>query len=418
MSVFTDSYQIVNDVIEQLSGGKQIAAVDTTSFIAVGKAIMQYPTDNIYGALTDTWARTIFAARKYESYRFKSMVVDEERWGEIARKISFQSLELEASKNWNTDIAQTQLADDASIDPFKIRKAKPVEFNFSGSKPLQSHITHFRDELVNALRSEEEFMRWYDAKMIEYYNDITQKDEAEREMTALNFIAGTYAMASSTPDCVVDLAAAYNIYFRTAYTRAQLLTTYFDSFMKWTAARIQLDSKKLKDRTYMYHANVTNKGLKRFTPTEKRKMIISTDFLSHAKAEVYSALFNPEYLDLGEYEEINYWQNPKNPTEINCKPAYLDVSDGSIETADEAVVFDYFVGILYDEDALVISNKRENSASIMNPSGNYVNDYIHWLKRYNNDFTENHIIYYIGVGGETNKEAEKTADKKTKAAEK
>lgn len=400
MSVFTDAYSVVNATIAELSGGNAtVQAVDTTSFATVGNMILKYATDNIYGALTASWSRTIFAARVYETYRFKSVMVDEERWGEIARKVSFQSLDMEASNDWNTDLTPAQLADGGSIDPFKIRKAKPVEFNFMGSKPLQSHITHFREELVDALQSEQEFMRWYDAKMIEYYNDITQKDEAEREITVLNYIAGTLEMASDAPSCVVDLIASYNAARNQTYTRAQVLESHFDDFMKWAAAEIQLYSKKMQDRTYIYHANVTGKELKRFTPKDVRKMILLSSFLSHAKAEVYSGLFNPEYLDLGSYEEVNYWQNPNVPEEINIKSAYLNVTTGGVTNAAAALNEKYVLGIIFDERALAINNKRENAASIMNPAGSYVNDYIHWLKRYDNDFTENHIVFVLGAGG-------------------
>ena len=414
MSVYVDAYAAVNDIVKQLSGDGALQAVDTSSFIAVGKLIMSYTTDNIYGAITNIWSRTIFSARKYESYRFKSVEVDEERWGEIARKISFMPLEMEASQNWNTDLSPTQLADGGSIDPFKIRKAKPVEFNFSGSVPLQSHLTHFRDELESALESEQKLMSWWDAKMIEYYNDITQKDEAEREATVLNYIAGTYEMRNDAPTCLVDLVAGYNAHVNGTYTREQILSTQFEDFLKWAAAEIQMYSKYMRDRTYIYHANVTGKELKRHTPDRYRKMIILSSFLTHARAEVYSGLFNPDYLELGSYEEINYWQNPSVPSQISVKSSYLDVSDGSKKVADDPVLFDYLVGIIFDEQGLVISNKRENSASIINPAGNYTNDYIHWLKRYNNDYTENHIVFYLGAGGvgrETKAAKKETAEK-------
>ena len=92
------------------------------------------------------------------------------------------------------------------------------------------------------------------------------------------------------------------------------------------------------------------------------------------------------------------------------KPTYLDVSTGTQVVAGANVTVDYVVGLLFDEEALVISNKRENAASVINPAGNYTNDYIHWLKRYNNDFTENHILFILGAGGnakETTKKASK-----------
>lgn len=394
MADYTDIYQIVNTVNKQITGQNALTAVDTTTFIAVGNQILQGTTDNIYRAIAGTWARTIWAARAYTSSVMRSVEVDEERWGAVMRKISFLPLDFEKSQNWNTDIDTTQLDDGNSINPFNIRKAKPVSFYFQGNKTLQSHITHFRDELESSLNSEREFGDWYYAKMVEYFNDIETKDETERRLIVLNFMAGANEMNSS----VLDLTQEYNTEHLTSYTRSDLLTTYVDDFMKFAAEKIQVASKAMKDRTALYHANVTGKTLLRHTPKEFQKALMFTTFVTKAKAHVMSSVFNPEYLDIGTYEEVNFWQNPLSPAEINIKPKILDVATGAAVDGT-AQNLPYVVGLIYDERALTISNKRRASGNIYNPAGDFTNDYLHWLKRYNNDFTENHLLIVMSDGG-------------------
>lgn len=394
MADYTDIYQIVNNVNKQITGQAAITAVDATTFVAVGNQILQGSTDNIYRAVANTWARTIWASRAYTSGVMRSVEVLEEAWGAVMRKVSFLPLDFEKSNNWNTDIDNTQLDDGASIDPFKIRKAKPVSFYFLGSKTLQSHITHFREELESALNSEAEFSQWYYAKMVEYYNDIETKDETERRLIVLNFMAGAFEMNSS----VLDLTASYNTAHLTSYTREQLLTTYGADFRKWAAAEIRQATKSMQDRTALYHANVTGKTILRHTPKPFQKMLLLAPFMSHTETELYSELFNPDYLNLGVYEEVNFWQNPNSPAEINIKPKILDTSTGGAVDGT-AQNIPYVVGLLYDVRALTICNKRRSAGNIYNPAGDYTNDYLHWLKRYNNDFTENHLLIVMSDGG-------------------
>lgn len=394
MADYTDVYQIVNNVNKQITGQTALTAVDATTFVAVGNQIMQGSTDNIYRAVANTWSATLWAARAYVSGVMKSVEVVEEQWGAVMRKVSFLPLDFEKSNNWNTDIDNTQLDDGQSINPFPIRKAKPVSFYFQGSKTLQSHITHFRDELESALESPAQFDQWYYAKMVEYWNDMETKDETERRLIVLNFMAGAYDMSSS----VLDLTVSYNSAHGTSHTRDDLLTTYGADFRKWAAAEIRQATKSMQDRTALFHANVTGQTILRHTPKDFQKMLLLAPFMSHTETELYSDLFNPEYLNLGVYEEVNYWQNPASPAEINIKPKILDTSTGAAADGN-AVNLPYVVGLLYDVRALTICNKRRSSGNIYNPAGDYTNDYLHWLKRYNNDFTENHLLIIMSDGG-------------------
>lgn len=390
-----DVYAIVNEMVHQATGQQNLRAVDTTTFVTVGETLLRTGTENTLNALGNVLGPTRFSVRPYQG-KLDIMRVDDNRWGAMTRKIVPLSRDAEASTAYNTDLAPTQLADGQSIDHYVINKPKALQLNFCGSKLVQNHITRFVDQLYGAFRNEEEFALFVEAYMSEYENDIEQQNEEKRRALVLNAIAGVSAMSLT----VIDLAAEYNSHYGTAYTRAQLLSTYLDSFMKFVASRIKVDSNRLTDRSSLFHANLSAYSpILHHTPKARQKMLMYSPFFTEAEANVYSGLFNPQYLDIGKFEAVNFWQAQDHPEEVNVKPNILNVSTGSTQDAAAAVDLEYVLGILFDEEALAFNEQfYMASATPLNSAGLYWNIYNH--SRFNDlcDFTENMIVYVIGSG--------------------
>lgn len=391
-----DVYALMNDVVSQATGRTDLAVVDTTTFASVGEIVLRTGTENTLNAISTVIGKTIFSVRPYKG-KLESLRVAQQRWGGQVRKIINLYDEAEKSDDWNTDVAQNQLADGGSIDMYKIRKPKAVQLNFYGTKVLQKHITRFRDQLSLAFHSEDEFIRFIDSVMVEFSNEIELLNEAESRATLLNFMAGISSMGLTE----VDLVAEYNNEYGTQYTRAQLLSTYIESFMKFVAAEIKIYSSKLTDMSTLYHANLTGYNkIMRHTPKERQKMVMYEPIFIKTQAEVYSGLFNPKYLDIGSFEGVNYWQSQSTPTAINVKPNILDVATGASKDADTAVNLDYVLGILFDEEACGVMPQFDYSSTTpFNSAGGYYNMYMHW--RFNSycDYTENAVLFVLGEGG-------------------
>lgn len=390
-----DVYAIVNEMVHQATGQQNLRAVDTTTFVTVGETLLRTGTESTLNALGNVLGPTRFSVRPYQG-KLDIMRVDDNRWGAMTRKIVPLSRDAEASTAYNTDLAPTQLADGQSIDHYVINKPKALQLNFCGSKLVQNHITRFVDQLYGAFRNEEEFALFVEAYMSEYENDIEQQNEEKRRALVLNAIAGVVEMSLT----VVDLAAEYNSHYGTSYTRAQLLSTYLESFMKFVASRIKVDSNRLTDRTSLYHANLSAYSpILHHTPKVRQKMLMYSPFFTEAEANVYAGLFNPQYLDIGKFEAVNFWQAQDHPEEINVKPNILNVSTGATQDAAAAVNLEYVLGILFDEEALAFNEQfYMASATPLNSAGLYWNIYNH--SRFNDlcDFTENMIVYVIGDG--------------------
>lgn len=392
-----DVYALMNAVVSQATGRTDLAVVDTTTFASVGEIVLRTGTENTLNAISTVIGKTIFSVRPYKG-KLESLRVAQQRWGGQVRKIINLYDEAEKSDDWNTDVAQNDLADGGSVDMYKIRKPKAVQLNFYGTKVLQKHITRFRDQLSLAFHNEDEFIRFIDSVMVEFSNEIELLNEAESRATLLNFMAGISSMGLTE----VDLVAEYNNEYGTQYTRAQLLSTYIESFMKFVAAEIKIYSSRLTDMSTLYHANLTGYNkIMRHTPKERQKMVMYEPIFIKTQAEVYSGLFNPEYLDIGSFEGVNYWQSQSTPTAINVKPNILNVADGSSKNAEVAVELDYVLGILFDEEACGVMPQFDYSSTTpFNSAGGYYNMYMHW--RFNSycDYTENAVLFVMGEGGE------------------
>ena len=394
-----DVYVLMNDIAYQATGRKDLTAVDTSSFVSVGETLLRAGVENTMNAISTVLAYTIFSVRPYKS-SLSSLRVGAQRWGAQIRKITPLSQDFEQSQDWNTQLSPQALANGNSVDMYKINAPQALQLNFYGTKVLQKHITRFRDQLSLAFTSEAEFMRFVDAIMVEFANEVEIGNEAQTRATLINFFAGLKAMNLS----VIDLTEAYNTKFGTTYTRDQLLTQHLTEFMKFFVSQVKVTSDRLVDMSAYNHANITGyKPILRHTPKTRQKMIMYGTMFTEAEATVFSEIFNPIYLELGNnFETVNYWQSQEDPTAISATPNILDTATGQSKTAESVVNIPYVVGAIFDEEACgVMPQFNYASTTPFNSAGGYYNMFYHW--RFNSyvDYTENAVLFILGDGGAT-----------------
>lgn len=403
----TDVHKLMNAIASQATGESVNSVVDTTTFTSVGETVLRTGYENTMNAISTVLAETIFSVRPYKG-KLDSIRVAQQRWGLQVRKITPLYSEAEASEDMNTDLASTQLNDGQAIDMYKIKSPKALQLNFYGTKLLQKHITRWKHQLDAAMQNESQLLSFVDAVMIEFQNEIELLNESETRATLLNAIGGLYEM--NTTGCVRDLVAEYNTKFGTTYTRAQLLSTYVTDFMKFVAAQIKVASEQITDMSAMYHAQITGKGkILRHTPKGRQKMIMYNPIFIEAESQVYSGLFNPQYLDIGRFEGVNFWQSKLDPTRVNVKANYLNVTTGESANSDGQNI-PFVLGLLFDEEALGIMPQFDYASTTpMNSAGGYFNTYYHWKFNSYVDFTENMILFVLGEGGAPAQEETPTA---------
>ena len=399
-----EAYAILNAVVEQALGVTDLTVVDTTTFVKTGEALMRNPGyEKTLNAISNVYFKTIFAVRPY-SGKLK-MLIDEssEPWGDAERKLTplFKYLEKSTDNNTESAIAagEAVLVNGEWVNPWIINKPELIQTNFIGVDIIQKSITNFTEDQLNvAFRGEDEFIQFLGMINMAWSNEIEKTLEEERRLALTNYIAGCIIN-----NMAIDVVKAFNETYDTTFTRDELLSTYFENFAKFTIALIKKKSEIFTEYTTTEHINLDDYApIPRHTDKSNQRFCFYEPFFIDMKANVYSSLFHPEELNIGEYEKINFWQSIETPTRINIKPNYMD-TDGLVKDSENAIEADYILGVLFDKDALRIRNIYERTLTTpLNEAGMYSNTFYHSQFAPLVDYTEKGVVFYLGEGGSDN----------------
>lgn len=378
---FTQAATLLNSIVQQATGKSSLAAVNTAGFISQAQTALLTGTDVLMNAISQVLSKTIFSVRPYNA-RFVGLQRDAVQWGNHVRKISFGAAPVEEEERYD-------LTDGQAVDMFKVKKPSVLQTNFYSYDSYQNHYTVFRDQLDMAFSGPDEFMRFVSGITTEVSNKLEQYREEFSRMTLLNLIGANINLGN-----VRHLLTEYKDEYDLEDT-SEILTTHFDSFVKWLFAQLRVLSDRFTERSLLYQTNVTGYDIMRHTPKDRQRLYIYSPFLAAIDAQVLSAVFNPGYLNLGEKEEVTYWQSIQTPDTISVTPSQINPATGAYAAGD-AVTNKKILGILMDYEAAGITQVHEWSAPTpFNPAGGYTNIYYHMDLRGWNDCTEKAVVLLL-----------------------
>lgn len=392
---FEQSATILNEMLEQMTGASSLAPIDESEFIAVGTTVLQAGYDQINKALSQVLTRSIYSSRAYNPI-YPSIMRDTQKWGGITRKVTVLDLDFIDDEAFN--IADGN--DISDCDPFLVNKQKAVQFNFYGGNVKELVVTTTEDQLRQAFTSSADFGSFVAAQAQNLVNQINQKIEAESRLTVNNMIM---AACYEGGDRVVHLFTEYQADTgnSTIDITNYLSAAEFEPFAKWFYGRLNTLKDLLKERTAKFHANITSyngaalsKPIMRNTPDEFLNIFMNSNFMNQVDASALSGIYNTQFLSIGGFERVNYWQSIEDPTTVQGKPNVLDV-DGTCYTTDDPQTCSNVIGVLFDEEALGITLMDEGVRSIENPRGRYFNNWYNWTARWFNDQTENFVVLVL-----------------------
>ena len=384
---FEQSSVFLTELYKQATGNSDIASVDTGNFVSVAQSVLKTGYDNVINSISQVLSRTIFSVRPYSS-KLEGMMVSEEKYGAITRKINFIDGTIE-----NDD--RLTLEDGTSVDQWKVNKPKVLQTNFYGFTQYQKHITIFKDQLDSAFSSATQFGSFIGGLLQNVYDQLTQVSETEARATLINFMLGKYKGDSEN---TINVAQLF-------YDETGVEITVNDlnggekieRFTKWLYSYINTTVDKMSERTEKYHINITGKELKRHTQEKYLKAYMISAIKNSVNANVLSSIFNPDRLKTLKFNYLNFWQSINHPYDIKGKPTYL-LTNGNLKTESEEVTLNGIIGIMYDVEALGMTRAScWTQATPMNAMGGYYNIFYHFTHRMWNDFTENGIVLYIGT---------------------
>ena len=413
-----DAHALMNELVKQATGQKNIAVVDSSTFASAGEMVLATGTENVLNSLGIVLGRTFMAVRPWKAPLRLINAINTGAYTSRMRKISFYAKEAQASGDYNTQLfTNLAMGFDNGENPngggtpqstkshWEQNQPVPLEMNFGGSSTWEDSITVYDTQLKIAFRNEEEFLRFVSGYMTEKGNDIESQKEAFNRMTLLNHMAGVYDLTTYGAT-VIDLTSAFNTKYGTSYTRSDLLTTYFSEFLAFFVSEFKGVSDKMLNRSKKYHwspaktVNGVSYTLLRHTPKDRQKAILYKPFFRDTEAQVMPQIFNPEYLKVENYEGVEFWQAESAGAAINVTPAIPDADSTSptygTQIAGANVSLDYVIGAIFDEDALMVDYQLDASeTTVKEARKRYRNIWWTFSKNAINDFTENFVLFIM-----------------------
>lgn len=361
------------------------AVVDTSSFISVAQTALKCAPDVLLESISQMFTnRDIISIRPY-TRKFRGLERSAMEWGNAVRKLNYVDSPMEENPAW-------ELTDGESVDMYTVRTTDILQTNFYGQATWEQEFSVFDYQLNIAFANPYSFQAFMSGM---YQNKADQREQAHESLaraTILNLIGGV--LLGNTTDGNVKVLTLYNAQNGTSLTKADVLKSEnFPDFLKFFVATLKIYLKLMSERSQKFQINVTGKPITRHTPREDIMMYLYTPFFEKAKTMVYGDIFHENYMNIGNYEEVNFWQSIEDTQAINVTAAYTD-ANGAVKTgtADNENV----LGIIFDREAAGYNTIINRSwTTPYNGKGAYTNNGISFSDRYYNDFTEKAIVFTL-----------------------
>lgn len=361
------------------------AVVDTSSFISVAQTALKCAPDVLLESISQMFTnRDIISIRPY-TRKFRGLERSAMEWGNAVRKLNYVDSPMEENPAW-------ELTDGESVDMYTVKTTDILQTNFYGQATWEQEFSVFDYQLNIAFANPYSFQAFMSGM---YQNKADQREQAHESLaraTILNLIGGV--LLGNTTDGNVKVLTLYNAQNGTSLTKADVLKSEnFPDFLKFFVATLKIYLKLMSERSQKFQINVAGKPITRHTPREDIMMYLYTPFFEKAKTMVYGDIFHENYMNIGNYEEVNFWQSIEDTQAINVTAAYTDAT-GAVKTgtADNENV----LGIIFDREAAGYNTIINRSwTTPYNGKGAYTNNGISFSDRYYNDFTEKAIVFTL-----------------------
>ena len=376
----TQVQEIVNAATKEAVGSEVIAGKDFNQIVDIGKNVIDSKNvDNYVKSLIDHIGKVVFVNRPY-SGGTPSVLMDSWEYGAILEKISYSNLpEAEENDTWN-------LTDRKSYDQDIFYKPQISAKFFDKRRTFDIPMSFATRQIKSAFDSPAQIQALFSMIETTISNSMTVKMDQLVEYTMSNAILTTYNAKTSKPASVVSLTAVYNAL--TGQTlepgESNLINPEFVRCAAWTLGKMSTRIGKLST---LFNIG----GMPRFTSNDRLHIVLHTDFASASEVYLQSDTFHETYTQFPKAEKVPYWMGSGNSFNFADTSKIVGTpTDGASE-----ITVNNVVGLMFDRDALGVSNLDRRVTNHYNAKAEFVNNFYKFDAGYFNDFNENIIIFTL-----------------------
>ena len=370
-------YSIMNAVTQTTLGENEVLAEDLSNIVDIGNSIMNVAgIENYVRSLTDHIGKTIFVNRAY-SGSVPSVLMDGWEFGSILEKVTYDDLpEATENESWKLENGKSY-----DVNVFTQPKASAKFFNkrVTFEVPMSFAERQVKSAFDNAAQLNSFFSMIYNA----IDKSMTVKVDGLVSRTINNMIGETLVNGAKTVKAV-NILKMYNEKFGTKLTANNCI--YDPEFIRYASLIIGLWSDRLTKLSTLFNVG----GKDRFTSKDLQHIVLLSEFEAYAKAYLYSDTYHKEFTALPNAEKVAYWQGSGTNYDF-ASTSKIHVTTSSGDEVEQSGI----LGIIFDRDALGVSNLDRRVTTNYNAKGEFFNNWYKFDAGYFNDLNENFVVFYV-----------------------
>ena len=383
-------YSLMNNVTSEILGESNIIAEDLSNVVDVGVQVFNATdVDNYVKSLVNHIGKVIFVNRPY-SGAVPSVLMDAWEFGSVLEKISADLPEATENESW-------ELEHGTSYDPNVFYKPTVSAKFFNKRVTFEIDMSFTELQVKQSFSSAEQLNGFLSMLYANVDKAMTIRVDGLIMRTINYMIAATvkddYAAAninSKSGVKAINLLYLYNQRFNsgdndTPLAAADALTT--PEFIRFAAFTMGLYANRMSRITTLF--NIGDK--ERFTPRDYLHVVLLNDFAQAANAYLQSDTYHDEFTRLPDAEVVPYWQGS------GTSYAFTDVSKvyAKLGENDSAYTVTGVLGIMFDRDALGVSNLDKRVTTNYNAKAEFYNNFYKFDCGAFVDPNEQAVVFFI-----------------------
>ena len=380
-------FELVNGATSEILGESSVVLEDLSNIVTVGKEIVDTDNlDNYVKKLVNHIGKVVFVDRVYNGSA-PSVLMDAWEFGSILEKISCELPT--ASEN-----SEFSLVGGQSYDQDIFYKPVVSAKFFNSKVTFEIPLSFTEKQVKESFSSVEQLNGFLSMLFNAVNNSMTVKLDALIMRTVNNMVgetlsadlenAGTLDL-TETGIKAVNLLKLYNATVTDPLTVANCLTN--PDFIRHATYTIAMYSDRLTKISTLFNIE----GKERFSPVEKQKVVLLSDFAKASETFLSSNTFNSEKVSLPAHDSISYWQGS------GTDYAFTEVSKISVKTSTgKTVSASGIIGAMFDYEALGVANLERRVTTHYNAKAEFYTNFYKFDAGYYNDLSENFIVFFVG----------------------
>lgn len=377
-------YNLCNQISGEVLGKANLMQADLSNVVAYGEEIIGAKAlDNYVKSLIDHIGKMVFVDRVYAGSA-PSVLMDGWEFGSVLEKVTMSKLpEAQANASWNLQNGQRYETD--------IFTAPEVSAKFyNGLSTFEIPMSFAEKQAKSAFSSAQQLNAFFSMIQTAIENSMTIKTDqlimdTINSMTAETLVdynaEGDYSGAGNTR--AINLLKLYNDRFGQTLTDDKCISD--GGFIKWASFMIGLYSGRMTKLSTLFNIG----GMERFTTADRLHLVMLDEFSKAADVYLQSDTFHEQYTALPNAETVPFWQGSGTAYDFTSTSAI------NVKCNGHEVVADGILAVMFDREALGVSNLDKRVTSQYNARGEFYNNWYKFDAGYFNDLNENFVVFYV-----------------------